>query len=63
MLTSVVFGVFPNVLPANSDPQFSLTVTNASAPEFGLRVGLWWFVPGILARRRLFHLSLPPLRR
>ncbi|MGO9242068.1 MAG: cytochrome d ubiquinol oxidase subunit II [Bryobacteraceae bacterium] len=47
MLTSVVFGVFPNVLPANSDPRFSLTITNASAPEFGLRVGLWWFVPGI----------------
>jgi cytochrome d ubiquinol oxidase subunit II len=48
MLTSVVFGVFPNVLPANSDPQLSLTITNASAPEFGLRVGLMWFVPGIL---------------
>jgi cytochrome d ubiquinol oxidase subunit II len=48
MLTSVVFGIFPNVLPANSDPQLSLTIANAAAPDFGLRVGLLWFVPGIL---------------
>lgn len=48
MLTSVVFGVFPNVLPANSDPALSLTIHNASAPEYGLRVGLMWFIPGIL---------------
>jgi len=48
MLTSVVFGVFPMVLPANSDPSLSLTIYNASAPEYGLRVGLWWFTPGIL---------------
>jgi len=48
MLTSVVFGVFPMVLPANTDPALSLTIYNASAPEYGLRVGLWWFTPGIL---------------
>ena len=48
MLTSVVFGVFPMVLPANTDPAFSLTIYNASAPEYGLKVGLWWFTPGIL---------------
>jgi len=48
MLTSVVFGVFPLVLPANSNPQLSLTIHNASAPEYGLRIGLLWFTPGIL---------------
>jgi len=48
MLTSVVFGVFPMVLPANSDPQFSLTIHNASAPAYGLQIGLMWFTPGIL---------------
>ncbi len=48
MLTSVVFGVFPNVLPANQDPSLSLTIANASAPEYGLRIGLLWFAPGIL---------------
>jgi cytochrome d ubiquinol oxidase subunit II len=48
MLTSVVFGVFPNVLPSNSDPNFSLTIANASAPDYGLGVGLAWFIPGVL---------------
>jgi cytochrome d ubiquinol oxidase subunit II len=47
MLTSLVFGVFPNVLPANS-PELSLTIQNAAAPAYGLRVGLMWFVPGIV---------------
>jgi cytochrome bd ubiquinol oxidase subunit II len=47
MLTSVVFSVFPMVLPG-TDPQFSLTIHNASASEYGLRVGLMWFTPGIL---------------
>ncbi len=48
MLTSLVFSVFPNVLPANNDPALSLTIQNAAAPEYGLRVGLMWFIPGIL---------------
>ncbi len=47
MLTSLVFGVFPNVLPANN-PELSLTIQNAAAPEYGLRIGLMWFVPGIV---------------
>jgi cytochrome d ubiquinol oxidase subunit II len=48
MLTSVVFGVFPNVLPANTDPHLSLTISNASASDTGLTIGLMWFTPGIL---------------
>jgi cytochrome d ubiquinol oxidase subunit II len=48
MLTSVVFGVFPYVLPSNAVPDFSLTVANASAPAYGLGVGIAWFVPGII---------------
>jgi cytochrome d ubiquinol oxidase subunit II len=47
MLTSVAFGVFPNVLPANTRPDLSLTIQNAAAAEHGLIVGLWWFVPGM----------------
>jgi cytochrome d ubiquinol oxidase subunit II len=54
MLTSVVFGVFPYVLPANSDPNLSLTVYNAAAPEYGLRIGLFWFTPGILLATAYF---------
>ena len=53
MLTSVVFGVFPMVLPA-IDPSLSLTITNASAPEYGLRVGLLWFIPGLLLATAYF---------
>jgi cytochrome d ubiquinol oxidase subunit II len=48
MLTSVAFGLYPLVLPSNGDPAFSLTVTNAAAAPYGLRVGLMWFVPGML---------------
>jgi len=50
MLTSVVFGLYPLVLPASSNPVFSLTVENAKAGDYGLRVGLaWWIVGMVLA--------------
>lgn len=48
MLTSVVFGVFPLVLPAVGDAALSLTISNASAPPYGLEIGLLWFAPGFL---------------
>jgi cytochrome d ubiquinol oxidase subunit II len=47
MLASVAFGVFPNVLPSNTTPDFSLTIYNAAAAERGLVIGLWWFIPGM----------------
>ena len=47
MLTSVVFGVYPYVLPSNTDPALSLTVHNAAAAQYGLEIGLIWFIPGI----------------
>jgi cytochrome bd ubiquinol oxidase subunit II len=49
MLASVVFGVFPMVLPARN-PTYSLTVDSAKASDYGLKVGLiWWIVGMILA--------------
>lgn len=49
MLTSVVFGVYPMVLPAR-DPAFSLSVANAKAGAYGLKVGfVWWTIGMILA--------------
>jgi cytochrome d ubiquinol oxidase subunit II len=48
MIASVAFGVYPYVLPSNSDPALSLTVSNAAAPLYGLQVGLIWFIPGML---------------
>ena len=48
MLTSVAFGVFPYVLPSNSSPGAGLTVTNAAAGEYGLYIGLAWWIPGMV---------------
>jgi len=48
MLTSVTFGVYPYVLPSNAAPGTALTVTNAAAAEYGLWIGLWWWIPGML---------------
>jgi cytochrome d ubiquinol oxidase subunit II len=48
MLTSAVFGVYPNVLPSSGDPARALTIYNSAAPHYGLAVGLIWFIPGVL---------------
>ena len=48
MLTSVAFGLFPYVLPSNTDPHLSLTIYNTAPGEYGLRVGLAWWIPGML---------------
>jgi cytochrome d ubiquinol oxidase subunit II len=47
MLTSVVFGVYPYVLPSSISPEYALTVHNAKAADYGLRVGLVWWVIGM----------------
>jgi cytochrome d ubiquinol oxidase subunit II len=47
MLTSVVFGVYPMVLPARN-PVYSLTVSSAKAGVYGLKVGLMWWTLGII---------------
>jgi len=50
MLTSVVFGLYPYVLPANTDPSLSLTLYNTKAPEYGLKIGvIWWSLGMVLA--------------
>lgn len=47
MLVSAAFGLYPYVLPSTMGSQFGLTVSNAAAAGYGLRVGLYWFVPGV----------------
>jgi cytochrome bd ubiquinol oxidase subunit II len=47
MLTSAAFTLYPAVLPA-VDPSHTLTVANASAPTYGLVVGLIWWIIGML---------------
>ena len=48
MLTSAAFGLYPYMLPSNTDPRLGLTVYNAAAAPYGLKVGLAWFIPGML---------------
>jgi cytochrome d ubiquinol oxidase subunit II len=49
MLASVVFGVYPLVLPARN-PAYSLTIWNTKASAYGLKIGLiWWAIGMILA--------------
>jgi len=45
MLGSIAWGCYPNILIA-TDPANSLTIFNATAGEYGLRVGLVWFLIG-----------------
>jgi cytochrome bd ubiquinol oxidase subunit II len=47
MLTSLVFGLYPLVLPARN-PIYSLTVASAKAGDYGLKVGAVWWAIGIL---------------
>ncbi len=49
MLTSTVFAIYPRVLPG-VDLENSLTITNASASDYGQAVGLvWWTIGMVLA--------------
>ena len=55
MLTSAVFGVYPMVLPARN-PAYSLTVENAKAGAYGLKIGLiWWAIGMALATVYFVH--------
>lgn len=46
LLGSLVWGLYPNLLVATTDPAHSLTVFNAAAARDGLRTGLTWFLVG-----------------
>jgi cytochrome d ubiquinol oxidase subunit II len=47
MLTSVVFGVYPMVLPARN-PVYALTIASAKAGAYGLKIGLIWWIIGMI---------------
>ena len=47
MLTSIVFGVYPMVLPARNTA-YSLTVRTAKAGDYGLKIRLVWRIVGMI---------------
>jgi cytochrome d ubiquinol oxidase subunit II len=47
MMTSAAFGVYPYVLPASRGTQHGLTLFDAAAAPYGLRVGLIWWTIGM----------------
>ncbi len=48
MLVGAAFGLYPVLLPASSNPDYSLTIFNVAAGAHGLSVGLWWWSLGAL---------------
>jgi cytochrome d ubiquinol oxidase subunit II len=50
MLMGAALGLYPNVLPATTNPAYGLTIHNTAAGRHGLIVGVaWWSVGMILA--------------
>ena len=47
MISSAAFGLYPYVLPSITDPARGLTIPNAAAQEYGLRIGLVWWITGM----------------
>jgi cytochrome d ubiquinol oxidase subunit II len=50
MLVGAVFALYPTVLPASGNPDYSLTIYNSAAGHHGLVVGVaWWSIGLVLA--------------
>lgn len=47
VLATFVFCLYPTILPSTTAVP-SLTVGNTAAPAYGLKVGLFWWVPGMI---------------
>ncbi len=61
-LGGTAFGMFPNVLPASTGSQYNLTVYNTLTNNYGLSVGIAWWIIGIILTAgyfifvyRIFH--------
>jgi cytochrome d ubiquinol oxidase subunit II len=46
-LAGAAFAMYPTLLPASTDPQYSLTIHNAKAGSYSLSVGLIWWIIGV----------------
>ncbi len=47
MLAGAAFALYPNVLPASTDPAYSLTIHNSASSPYALKVGITWWLIGI----------------
>lgn len=47
MLAGAAFATYPNLLPASTDPAYSLTIYNARTGAYSLGVGVVWWLLGI----------------
>jgi len=47
MLGTVACSLYPTILPATLAAN-SLTVENVAAPKYGLQIGLYWWIPGMI---------------
>ena len=49
-LCGAAYALYPTLLPASGDPEYSLTIQNAAAGPTSLSIGLiWWTVGMIIA--------------
>jgi cytochrome d ubiquinol oxidase subunit II len=49
MLVGVAFALYPVLLPASTEPVYSLTINNSAAGHHGLVVGfIWWIIGTVL---------------
>jgi len=48
MLVGAAFALYPDVLPASTDPAYSLTIYNTAAAHYGLTIGIIWWSLGML---------------
>ncbi len=48
MLAATAFAVYPNLLLASTQKEYSLTIYNSAARSYGLGAALYWWIPGIL---------------
>jgi cytochrome d ubiquinol oxidase subunit II len=48
MLVGAAFALYPVVLPASTNPAYSLTIYNTAAGKHGLSAGIMWWIPAMI---------------
>lgn len=47
LFASAAFGLYPYLLPSNTDLSLGVTAQGSAAPAYGLKIGLIWWIPGM----------------